>query len=64
MRFSVQGTPHDTGLQMNQLYPINNYWEQARTLYAPFECTTTMKAGTTAVIKHTRAGRVQAPSVT
>jgi hypothetical protein len=39
---------------MDQLYPINNYWEQARTLYAPFECTATMKAGTTAVIKHTR----------
>jgi pyruvate carboxylase len=49
---SLKGTAHDTGLKMEQLYPINNYWEQARTLYAPFECTTTMKAGSSDVYEH------------
>ena len=27
------------------MFEYSSYWEQARLLYAPFECTTTMKSG-------------------
>ena len=30
---------------MQDVYAYSNYWEQTRQLYAPFECTTTMKSG-------------------
>jgi len=33
------------GLNLNNVSEYSAYWEQARTLYAPFECTTTMKSG-------------------
>lgn len=33
------------GLQLNDISGYSAYWEQTRTLYAPFECTTTMKSG-------------------
>jgi len=49
---SLQSTPHDTGFKLEQLYPINTYWEQTRTLYAPFECTATMKTGSSDVYEH------------
>ncbi|XP_012284671.1 pyruvate carboxylase, mitochondrial isoform X2 [Orussus abietinus] len=42
---SLQGTPLDTKLQLSDISEYSAYWEQTRTLYAPFECTTTMKAG-------------------
>ncbi|CAG9761968.1 unnamed protein product [Ceutorhynchus assimilis] len=42
---SLQGTPLDTKLQLPQVSEYSAYWEQTRTLYAPFECTTTMKSG-------------------
>jgi pyruvate carboxylase len=42
---SLQGTPLDTGFQLNNVSEYSAYWEQTRTLYAPFECTTTMKSG-------------------
>ena len=29
----------------SQLHSSSSYWEQTRMLYAPFECTTTMKSG-------------------
>ena len=38
-------TPHDTGLRLEDISKYSAYWEQTRTLYAPFECTTTMKSG-------------------
>jgi len=41
----VQGTPLDTRMKLEHLYPINNYWEMTRMLYAPFECTASLKAG-------------------
>ncbi|XP_026668283.1 pyruvate carboxylase, mitochondrial-like [Ceratina calcarata] len=39
------GTPYDTKLDLNDVSEYSAYWEQTRTLYAPFECTTTMKSG-------------------
>lgn len=30
---------------MSNVSEYSAYWEQTRTLYAPFECTTTMKSG-------------------
>lgn len=42
---SLQGTPLDTNFQLNKISEYSAYWEQTRTLYAPFECTTTMKSG-------------------
>jgi len=33
------------GLNLNNVSEYSAYWEQTRTLYAPFECTTTMKSG-------------------
>lgn len=35
----------DTGLDTGSLFAYSAYWEQARTLYHPFECTVTMKSG-------------------
>ncbi|XP_055908879.1 pyruvate carboxylase, mitochondrial isoform X2 [Eupeodes corollae] len=42
---SLQGTPLDTGMDLRDVSEYSAYWEQTRTLYAPFECTTTMKSG-------------------
>ncbi|KAI4463762.1 pyruvate carboxylase [Holotrichia oblita] len=42
---SLQGTPLDTDIPLNLISEYSAYWEQTRTLYAPFECTTTMKSG-------------------
>ncbi|XP_022650957.1 pyruvate carboxylase, mitochondrial-like [Varroa destructor] len=41
----LQHTPHDTKLNLRDISDYSAYWEQTRTLYAPFECTSTMKAG-------------------
>lgn len=42
---SLQGGELDTGFNLNDVSEYSAYWEQTRTLYAPFECTTTMKSG-------------------
>ncbi|KAK0092799.1 hypothetical protein PV326_000566 [Microctonus aethiopoides] len=42
---SLQGTPSDTEFDLRNISEYSAYWEQTRTLYAPFECTTTMKSG-------------------
>ncbi|KAF4519746.1 hypothetical protein B566_EDAN010339 [Ephemera danica] len=42
---SLKGTPLDTGMDLSHISEYSAYWEQARTLYAPFECATTMKSG-------------------
>ncbi|GAB6023353.1 hypothetical protein CHUAL_008153 [Chamberlinius hualienensis] len=49
---SLQRTPYDTGLNLNDISEYSAYWEQTRTLYAPFECTTTMKSGNADVYEH------------
>lgn len=42
---SLQGSDIDTGLDLKDISAYSAYWEQTRQLYAPFECTTTMKSG-------------------
>ncbi|XP_028031923.1 pyruvate carboxylase, mitochondrial isoform X1 [Bombyx mandarina] len=42
---SLQGTPLDTKIPLQKVSEYSAYWEQARTLYGPFECTATMKSG-------------------
>lgn len=42
---SLQRSPLDTGMNLEDISEYSAYWEQTRTLYAPFECTTTMKSG-------------------
>jgi len=34
---NLRGTELDTGLDMAQIAPLNTYWENVRSLYAPFE---------------------------
>uniref|UniRef100_A0ACB8G8I9 Uncharacterized protein n=1 Tax=Sphaerodactylus townsendi TaxID=933632 RepID=A0ACB8G8I9_9SAUR len=41
----TRGTEHDTGIQMEKVFDYSEYWEVARGLYAPFDCTATMKSG-------------------
>lgn len=35
----------DTGFDLKDVSEYSAFWEQTRTLYAPFECTTTLKSG-------------------
>lgn len=42
---SMQNSDLDTQLHLEKIFAYSAYWEQARMLYAPFECTTTMKTG-------------------
>ncbi|CAB3387025.1 Hypothetical predicted protein [Cloeon dipterum] len=42
---SLKGTELDTGIELSKVSEYSAYWEQARTLYGPFECATTMKSG-------------------
>ena len=42
---ALKGSQWDTGLQLADVSKYSAYWEQTRTLYAPFECTLTMKSG-------------------
>lgn len=42
---SLQGSELDTNIPLESISDYSAYWEQARTLYAPFECCVTMKSG-------------------
>ncbi|KAF9420727.1 hypothetical protein HW555_003075 [Spodoptera exigua] len=42
---SLQGTKLDTNIALQTVSEYSAYWEQARTLYGPFEATATMKSG-------------------
>ncbi|ELU17762.1 hypothetical protein CAPTEDRAFT_220007 [Capitella teleta] len=42
---SLERTPLDTGLSLAPVAKYSAYWEQARQLYGPFECTATLKSG-------------------
>ncbi|KAI1295665.1 Pyruvate carboxylase, mitochondrial [Halotydeus destructor] len=42
---TLKGSEHDTGLSQSNVSEYSAYWEQTRTLYAPFECAVTMKSG-------------------
>jgi pyruvate carboxylase len=51
---STQGTQWDTGLDLNQVQAVNDYWEEARGLYAPFE--SGQKTGSSDVYEHEMPG--------
>ena len=40
------------GLTLENVSSYSAYWEQARNLYAPFECTVTMKSGNADIYKN------------
>lgn len=42
---SLERTEYETGIDLKNVSEYSAFWEQTRTLYAPFECTTTMKSG-------------------
>ncbi|XP_017555142.1 pyruvate carboxylase, mitochondrial [Pygocentrus nattereri] len=41
----TKGTKHDTGISLEKVFDYSEYWEVTRGLYAPFDCTATMKSG-------------------
>ncbi|XP_058271109.1 pyruvate carboxylase a isoform X1 [Hemibagrus wyckioides] len=41
----TKGNKHDTGISLDKVFDYSEYWEVARGLYAPFDCTATMKSG-------------------
>lgn len=51
---STQGTPLDTGLDLEEVSQLNDYWEEARGLYAPFE--SGQKSGSADVYLHEMPG--------
>ncbi|OAF67888.1 hypothetical protein A3Q56_04367 [Intoshia linei] len=48
----LSDTDRKTDFNLNVLHAYSNYWEQARQLYAPFECCTTLKSGTSEAFDH------------
>ena len=47
---STQGTEFDTGLDLGQVQALNEYWEECRGLYAPFE--SGQKTGSSDVVRN------------
>uniref|UniRef100_A0A8C5IDD0 Pyruvate carboxylase n=1 Tax=Gouania willdenowi TaxID=441366 RepID=A0A8C5IDD0_GOUWI len=41
----TKGTKLDTGIALDKVFDYSEYWEVTRGLYAPFDCTATMKSG-------------------
>ncbi|XP_062850303.1 pyruvate carboxylase, mitochondrial [Trichomycterus rosablanca] len=41
----AKGTKLDTGISLEKVFDYSEYWEVTRGLYAPFDCTATMKSG-------------------
>lgn len=41
-----------TNIKLENVWKYSEYWEQVRTLYAPFDCTATMKSGCSDVYQH------------
>ncbi|XP_071234358.1 pyruvate carboxylase, mitochondrial-like isoform X1 [Salvelinus alpinus] len=41
----TKGTKLDTGIALQKVFDYSEYWEVTRGLYAPFDCTATMKSG-------------------
>jgi pyruvate carboxylase len=41
-----------SGISLDAVSKYSAYWEKTRTLYGPFECTTTMKSGNADVYIH------------
>ncbi|EYC09912.1 hypothetical protein Y032_0058g2889 [Ancylostoma ceylanicum] len=53
---SMENTPKATGLNLGAISKYNHYWEQTRRLYANFECTDTLKSGSSDVFEHNIPG--------
>jgi pyruvate carboxylase len=51
---STQGTEFDTGLDLTQIQSLNEYWEECRGIYAPFE--SGQKTGSSDVYDHEMPG--------
>lgn len=51
---SLAGTDLDTGLHLDQIQAVNEYWEECRGLYAPFE--SGQKTGSSDVYEHEMPG--------
>ena len=51
---STQGTAYDTGLDLSQVQALNEYWEECRGIYAPFE--SGQKTGSSDVFNHEMPG--------
>lgn len=51
---SLLRTPLDTGLDMDEITLVNDYWEECRGLYAPFE--SGQKSGSADVYNHEMPG--------
>jgi len=49
---ALKNTSHDTGINLDRVNEYSAFWEQTRLIYAPFECTTTMKSGNADVYKN------------
>ncbi|CAF4371866.1 unnamed protein product, partial [Rotaria magnacalcarata] len=49
---ALQNTKYSTGIDLEKVNEYSAFWEQTRLLYAPFECTTTMKSGNADVYKN------------
>eukprot|EP01135_Chromosphaera_perkinsii_P004301 Nk52_evm13s276 gene=Nk52_evmTU13s276 len=49
---ALEGTDRDTGVELSSVSAMSTYWEQVRGQYAPFECTQTMKSGSSDVYEH------------
>ena len=47
-----------TGINLDSVNQYSAYWEQARRLYAPFECTVTMKSGNSDIYKNEIPGEI------
>lgn len=52
---SLAKSPLDTGLDMDEITLVNDYWEECRGLYAPFE--SGQKSGSADVYNHEMPGR-------
>ncbi|KAG8171989.1 hypothetical protein JTE90_017531 [Oedothorax gibbosus] len=48
----LEGTDFETGISLDKVGAYSAFWEQTRTLYAPFECTATMKSGNSDVYRN------------
>jgi len=51
---ALQGTERDTGIDLAKVQGLNNYWEQVRAVYAPFE--SGLKSGSSDVYVHEMPG--------
>eukprot|EP00096_Caligus_rogercresseyi_P000664 TRINITY_DN1113_c0_g1_i3.p1 TRINITY_DN1113_c0_g1~~TRINITY_DN1113_c0_g1_i3.p1 ORF type:complete len:1086 (-),score=226.61 TRINITY_DN1113_c0_g1_i3:477-3734(-) len=50
---SLAGTPQEVkGSNLDDIGKYSSFWEQTRTLYGPFECTKTMRSGSSDVFEH------------